>query len=171
MGTSSTIYPRAAMLDSSVLYGFTNPEPDTLLALFSGEGLGAAWSTIASTDVVHRVSDGGPYEVAGLLHAGLWTVIVYSLPPQPVTLSGEAAEPFCVYPPCWAAMDYSVNQAIDLDDFFLFADHFGLDAGSEGWDGAYDLTADGIVDWDDFFRFMDAYRLGWSDTWYHAHYW
>ena len=46
---------------------------------------------------------------------------------------------------------------IDFDDFFLFADRFGIRPGDPDWDPIYDLDGDGAVDFDDFFIFADNF--------------
>ncbi|NKB67659.1 MAG: hypothetical protein GKR89_11390 [Candidatus Latescibacteria bacterium] len=49
------------------------------------------------------------------------------------------------------------DAVIDFNDFFLFADHFGLTADETAYDALYDIAPqsgpDGIVNFDDFFRF------------------
>jgi len=49
------------------------------------------------------------------------------------------------------AADFDGNDTVDLQDFFLFADHFG------GTDPVYDLDHSGLVDFDDFFLFADHF--------------
>ncbi|MDP6702484.1 MAG: hypothetical protein QGH25_22710, partial [Candidatus Latescibacteria bacterium] len=46
---------------------------------------------------------------------------------------------------------------VDLDDFFLFADHFGRADGEETFDVRFDLDGDGTVDLDDFFTLADHF--------------
>ena len=46
---------------------------------------------------------------------------------------------------------------VDLDDFFLFADHFGRADGEEIFDVRFDLDGDGTVDLDDFFTLADHF--------------
>ena len=53
--------------------------------------------------------------------------------------------------------DFNSDGVVDFGDFFLFADHFGLEAGMESWDPAYDFNSDGIVDFSDFFSFADTF--------------
>jgi len=50
-----------------------------------------------------------------------------------------------------AAMDFSGNGEVDMDDLFIFADSFGRS------DSPYDFDGDGSVDFDDFFRFADHF--------------
>ena len=49
------------------------------------------------------------------------------------------------------------DDLVDFNDFFLFADHFGLSANDTAYDALYDIAPesgpDGIVGFDDFFRF------------------
>ena len=49
------------------------------------------------------------------------------------------------------------DPTVDLNDFFLFADHFGRVEGEAVYDPLYDLDGDGRVDFDDFFLFADNY--------------
>lgn len=49
------------------------------------------------------------------------------------------------------AADFDGNDTVDLQDFFLFADHFG------GTDPVYDLDHSGLVDFNDFFLFADHF--------------
>ena len=46
---------------------------------------------------------------------------------------------------------------VDLDDFFLFAAHFGRADGEETFDVRFDLDGDGMVDLDDFFTLADHF--------------
>ena len=48
---------------------------------------------------------------------------------------------------------FGVDSRVDFDDFFIFADHFGLTAEDEMFDSAFDLVANNAVDLDDFFAF------------------
>jgi hypothetical protein len=49
------------------------------------------------------------------------------------------------------------GTAVGFDDFFLFADNFGLAEGQAGYDGTFDIVPNGQVDFDDFFRFADDF--------------
>ncbi len=49
------------------------------------------------------------------------------------------------------------DAVVDLNDFFLFAAHFGRLEGEPLYDGQYDLDGDGRVDFDDFFIFVDHF--------------
>jgi len=49
------------------------------------------------------------------------------------------------------------GNAVDFDDFFLFADHFGLKEGDENFDPRFDIVTNGSVDFNDFFRFADDF--------------
>lgn len=49
------------------------------------------------------------------------------------------------------------GSAVDFDDFFLFADHFGTKEEDEGFDPLFDIVIDGSVDFNDFFRFADDF--------------
>jgi len=49
------------------------------------------------------------------------------------------------------------GTAVTFDDFFLFADNFGLQQGDPGFDPLYDIVENGTVDFDDFFLFADDF--------------
>ena len=52
---------------------------------------------------------------------------------------------------------FGADARVDYDDFFIFGDHFGLTAGSETFDSAFDLSPNNAVDFDDFFVFADNF--------------
>ncbi len=52
---------------------------------------------------------------------------------------------------------FGADEQVGYDDFFLFADHFELWAGKEGYDPAFDLNADNEFDLNDFFVFGDNF--------------
>jgi hypothetical protein len=52
---------------------------------------------------------------------------------------------------------FGADARVDYDDFFIFADHFGLTAGTETYDSAFDLSPNNAVDFDDFFVFADNF--------------
>lgn len=47
--------------------------------------------------------------------------------------------------------------SVGFDDFFLFADHFGLSEGAAAYDPIFDLIVNGTIDFEDFFRFADDF--------------
>ena len=49
------------------------------------------------------------------------------------------------------------SDTVGFDDFFLFADHFGLGEGEEGYDPLFDIVVNMAIDFDDFFRFADDF--------------
>lgn len=49
------------------------------------------------------------------------------------------------------------GDRVGFDDFFLFADHFGLGDGDGSFDPIYDLVPNGKIDFDDFFLFADNF--------------
>ena len=49
------------------------------------------------------------------------------------------------------------DNRIGLDDFFLFADHFGRRDGEIDFDSLYDLDGDYAIDFDDLFLFLDHF--------------
>lgn len=56
---------------------------------------------------------------------------------------------------CWWNMDFDADARVDLDDFFLLADHFGMSSEDPGWDPTYDLNGDSNVSMDEVFIFAD----------------
>jgi hypothetical protein len=67
--------------------------------------------------------------------------------PQPLSAAGDVVL-------SWFSR---AGDAVGFDDFFLFADNFGLADGQEGYDATYDIVPNGNVDFDDFFRFADDF--------------
>ncbi len=53
--------------------------------------------------------------------------------------------------------DFDGDAAVTFDDFFQFADNFGLTSASPIWDPAFDLNGDEAVNFDDFFTFADNF--------------
>lgn len=52
---------------------------------------------------------------------------------------------------------FGMDNQVGFDDFFAFADNFGLTAGDEGFEPAFDLNANARVDVEDFFVFADYF--------------
>ena len=52
---------------------------------------------------------------------------------------------------------FGVDNRIGFDDFFIFADNFGLTAEDAGFDPAFDLAPSAAIDFDDFFVFADNF--------------
>ena len=52
---------------------------------------------------------------------------------------------------------FGADNRVGFDDFFLFADHFGLTAADAGFDPAFDLAPNAMIDFDDFFVFADHF--------------
>ena len=52
---------------------------------------------------------------------------------------------------------FGEDLQVGFDDFFLFADNFGIGAGMPGFDARYDMDGSGMVDFDDFFIFADNF--------------
>ncbi|MFH1571519.1 MAG: hypothetical protein ABIL09_26240, partial [Gemmatimonadota bacterium] len=74
--------------------------------------------------------------------------------------TGTATATVTVLPPLAppAPGDFDGSGAVDLDDFFLLADHLGLTVLSPRWNPVCDLDGDGRVSFDDFFMFCDLYE-------------
>ena len=64
-----------------------------------------------------------------------------------VIVSGRPAQPG----------DFDGDGDVDFDDFFLFADNFGLKADDATFDPLFDIAANGQIDFDDFFLFADNF--------------
>ncbi len=54
--------------------------------------------------------------------------------------------------------DFDGDGDVDVDDYELFRDHYGLSEGDVNWDAKYDLDADGAVKLNDWFVFLDQYH-------------
>ena len=52
---------------------------------------------------------------------------------------------------------FGADNSIGFDDFFIFADNFGLTAEDTGFDPAFDLAPNAMIDFDDFFVFADNF--------------
>jgi hypothetical protein len=52
---------------------------------------------------------------------------------------------------------FGADARVGYDDFFIFADHFGLSAGAEAYEPAFDLSPNNQIDYDDFFVFADNF--------------
>jgi len=52
---------------------------------------------------------------------------------------------------------FGEDLQVGFDDFFLFADNFGMGVGVPGFDARYDMDDSGLVDFDDFFIFADNF--------------
>ena len=58
------------------------------------------------------------------------------------------------------AGDFSGDDAVSFDDFFLFADQFGKKPGRSTWNPRFDLSWNGVIDFDDFFLLADHFGEG-----------
>ncbi len=52
---------------------------------------------------------------------------------------------------------FGTDNRIGFDDFFIFADSFGLTAEDTGFDPAFDLSPNATIDFEDFFVFADNF--------------
>jgi len=52
---------------------------------------------------------------------------------------------------------FGTDNTVSFDDFFIFADNFGLKLGDEGFEPAFDLHPNNRVDFNDFFVFADNF--------------
>ena len=52
---------------------------------------------------------------------------------------------------------FGADNRIGFDDFFIFADTFGLTAEDTGFDPAFDLSPNATIDFEDFFVFADNF--------------
>jgi len=52
---------------------------------------------------------------------------------------------------------FGPDSQVGLDDFFLFADHYGRTEKEAGFDPVFDLDGSGAVDMEDFFLFADNF--------------
>jgi hypothetical protein len=52
---------------------------------------------------------------------------------------------------------FAADAKVGFDDFFVFADHFGLASADEFFEPAFDLVANAKIDFEDFFAFADNF--------------
>jgi hypothetical protein len=52
---------------------------------------------------------------------------------------------------------FGMDTKVGFDDFFVFADNFGLSAADEIFEPAFDLVANAKIDFEDFFAFADNF--------------
>jgi len=52
---------------------------------------------------------------------------------------------------------FGADNRVGYDDFFIFADHFGLSVGQEAFEPAFDLSRNNRIDYDDFFVFAENF--------------
>jgi hypothetical protein len=55
---------------------------------------------------------------------------------------------------------FGADNSVGFDDFFIFADFFGLTAADAAFDPAFDLNPNNRIDLDDFFVFADYFGRG-----------
>jgi PKD repeat protein/fibronectin type 3 domain-containing protein len=58
--------------------------------------------------------------------------------------------------------DFNNDQIVNFDDFFLFADSFGLSEGQSGYNATLDLSGNAAIDFDDFFQFADVFGVSYA---------
>ena len=56
-----------------------------------------------------------------------------------------------------SSSDFNDNGVVDLPDFLMFVDHFGLSRGSKGYDARFDLDDDGKIGISDFLIFVNSF--------------
>jgi hypothetical protein len=54
---------------------------------------------------------------------------------------------------------FGTDNSVGFDDFFLFADNFGMTAADEAFEPAFDLVPNTAVDFEDFFLFADSFGM------------
>ena len=52
---------------------------------------------------------------------------------------------------------FGADSRVDFDDFFIFADHFGLTSESDMYEAAFDIIPNEVIDVDDFFAFAESF--------------
>jgi len=70
---------------------------------------------------------------------------------------GEGVGPIEPVEPSGPIGDFDGDLVVNFNDFFLFADHFGLTETDPTWDSSFDLSVSGRIDFDDFFLFADHF--------------
>lgn len=92
-GSGRFLYPTAREEVGEVRLGFTSPDPDTLVELYTAAPAGV-WNLVRGTDVIHRLSSHGAYEVYVKQHyyrvgvqdptTAEWIVVAFTRPPAPL---------------------------------------------------------------------------------------
>ena len=73
------------------------------------------------------------------------TVLLWDMSPY-ITIQSQTPSP-----------DFDGNGIVDISDFLLFAEQFGLSRGDAGYDARYDLDGDGTIGIGDFLIFVNAF--------------
>ncbi len=60
------------------------------------------------------------------------------------------------------AGDFNSDGIVNFDDFFLFADGFGLSEGQASYNAVLDLSGNATTDFDDFFLFADVFGTSYA---------
>ncbi len=120
---------------------------DTLTAGISADGLLGVFtftadSSLASTETSIRVE-------RALLKSNAVTNTDTVAVGLTVVISGRPAVPG----------DVTDDGVVGFDDFFLFADNFGLMEGNPSFNPLFDFNGNGAVDFDDFFVMADNFGL------------
>ena len=125
---------------------------DSVFSDADGDSLSFAVDAVPA-GIVALGQSGGNLAVSGIA-AGEVLVTLAATDPE-----GAAAQTSIAIEVVGVPGDFDLNGAVDFDDFFAFADHFGQSSTAAGWDARFDLSANGAVDFDDFFSFADYFGL------------
>ncbi len=142
LGISASRITVNQILQGSTIVEFTIAEPPSSSSEPSSSAVATALSNLAK-------SPSDPF-------ANLGTILSLA------NVSGSTSTPLVVKPlgtDGRPVLGWFTRQgtSVGFEDFFLFADHFGLQQGSTTFDSRYDLIADGKIDFLDFFRFADDF--------------
>lgn len=128
--TAAAVDPAGLFADAdgdSLVYGVGLADSGIVAAALAAEGLRLTGIAVGATTVTITATD--PSQAAAQIS---YAAEVHRLPG-----------------------DFNDSGAVDFDDFFAFADHFGRSG--DLLDPTYDLSPNGAVDFDDFFAFADAF--------------
>jgi len=168
---------------SSVTITWTKSASDQLVARFNGNAvspgaMGDQVAGVAGYNVYRKVGS-GEYTLVGRAVSGQTSSadltaangVRYTYKVQPYDLDNETAG--LVERTAMAirnsAVDaqgqpvyglFGADNRVGFDDFFVLADNFGMSAGDESFEPAFDLSANGRVDFEDFFVFADNFGRG-----------
>lgn len=56
-----------------------------------------------------------------------------------------------------SSSDFNDNGVVDIPDFLMFVDHFGLSRGNERYEARFDLDGDGTIGISDFLIFVNSF--------------
>ena len=130
---------------------------------FDPDGDSLAYSVTNSLPEILEVAIRGSMLVVQALSEGESRLILTAADPHgasasatmSVQVSPESDDPLSFFGDVHVYGDFNGDLVVDFDDFFSFADHFGLTTEDPRWDPVYDMVPDSVIDFDDFYILAD----------------